>query len=74
MRIIGLYGHGRCGKTTTLNILKEMLRKAGKSISSRPHPNSDTPETFEYKGMVVCVAPGGDKNNLITIPSFTEFI
>lgn len=60
MRIIGLYGHGDCGKSETLNALKELLREKGKSISAKPHPWSEMPETFEYKGMVVCVAPGGD--------------
>lgn len=60
MRIIGLYGHGNCGKSHTLNYLKELLREAGKSISSQPHPDCEDPETFEYKGLIVCVAPGGD--------------
>lgn len=65
MRIIGLYGHANCGKSATLNILKELLRAAGKSISSVPHPYSDTPETFEYKGRIVCVAPGGDTRSIV---------
>lgn len=60
MRIIGLYGHGNCGKSHTLNYLKELLRVAGKSISLKPHPDCEDPETFEYQGMIVCVAPGGD--------------
>lgn len=60
MRIIGLYGHGDCGKSETLNTLKELLRASGKSLSGSPHPNSEMPETFEYKGMIICVAPGGD--------------
>lgn len=59
-RIIGLYGHGDCGKSETLNYLKEMLRDEGISISLKPHPWSEKPETFKYKGKVVCVAPGGD--------------
>lgn len=46
-------------------MLKEMLRGAGKSISSQPHPDSDTPETFEYKGRIVCVAPGGDTRAIV---------
>ena len=50
MRIIGLYGHGQCGKSATLNELKELLRAAGKSISKQPHLYSESPETFEYKG------------------------
>lgn len=65
MRLIGLYGHANCGKSATLNMLKELLRAEGKSISSEPHPESDTPETFEYNGMVVCVAPGGDTKEIV---------
>lgn len=65
MRIIGLYGHSNCGKSATLNMLKELLRSEGKSISSYPHPNSDTPETFEYKGLTVSVAPGGDTGEIV---------
>ena len=65
MRIIGLYGHANCGKSATLIILKELLRAVGKSVSSMPHPNSDTPETFEYNGLIVCVAPGGDTREVV---------
>jgi hypothetical protein len=65
MRIFGLYGHANCGKSATLNILKELLRAAEKSISSKPHPDSDTPETFEHKGQIVCVAPGGDTRGIV---------
>ena len=65
MRIIGLYGHSNCGKSATLNMLKELLRIAGKSVSSNPHPNSDRPETFEYKGVTVCIAPGGDNEEVV---------
>lgn len=65
MRIIVLYGHTNCGKSATLNMLKELLRAAGKSISSIPHPDSDTPETFVYNGLVVCVAPGGDTKEIV---------
>ncbi len=64
MRIIGLYGHSNCGKSETLNELKEMLRAAGKSISVEPHPWNDMPESFEYNGYVVCVAPGGDSREI----------
>ncbi len=65
MRIIGLYGHGSCGKSATLNFLKELLREAGKSLSRTSHPNNDSPETFEYKGLVICVAPGGDTYDIV---------
>ena len=46
-------------------MLKELLRAAGKSISSMPHPASDTPETFEYEGQIGCVAPGGDTREVV---------
>ena len=65
MRIIGLYGHGSCGKSATLNMLKELLRVAGKSISSKPHPWCEAPETFEYMGLIVCVAPSGDTKEIV---------
>lgn len=65
MRIIGLYGHANCGKSATLNYLKELLRSAGKSISFQPHPNNERPETFKYKGLIVCVAPAGDDENAV---------
>lgn len=65
IRIIGLYGHGQCGKSATLNDVKELLRAAGKSISMQPHPHSESPETFEYNGHVVSVAPAGDTREIV---------
>lgn len=65
MRIIGLYGHGQCGKSATLNELKELLRVEGKSVSMKPHPYSENPETFGYNGYVVCVAPAGDTREIV---------
>ena len=65
MRVIGLCGHGSCGKSATLNMLKELLRATGRSISSTPHPCCEAPETFEYKELIVCVAPGGDTREIV---------
>lgn len=65
MRIIGLYGHGQCGKSATLNELKKLLRVAGKSVSMKPHPHSESTETFEYNGLEVCVAPAGDTRGIV---------
>ena len=65
MRIIGLYGHCNCGKSETLNELKKLLRAVGKSVSTEPHPWSEMPEMFEYNGLVVCVAPGGDSREIV---------
>lgn len=66
MRIIALYGHANCGKSNTLNRLKMILRGVGMSVSSIPHPWCEHPETFSYKGLVVCVAPAGDDMNAIS--------
>lgn len=65
MRIIGLYEHGQCGKSATLNDVKKLLRVAGKSISKQSHPYCESPETFEYNGFVVCVAPAGDTREIV---------
>lgn len=65
MRIIALYGHSNCGKSQTLNYLREQLRAAGKSISVNGPHKGDEPETFLYNGKVVCVAPGGDTGEIV---------
>lgn len=64
-KLIVLSGHSNCGKSDSLNRLKELLRLAGKSVSSAPHRNSDDSETFMYKGLVVCVAPAGDAGDIV---------
>lgn len=67
IRIIGLYGHGQCRKSAAQNELKELLRTAGKSVSKQSHPYSESPETFEYNGCVVCVAPAGDTREIVEV-------
>ena len=62
---MALFGHSNCGRSETLNELKELLRAAGKSMSLAEHPYCELPETFEYKGMIVCVAPGGDSREVV---------
>jgi energy-coupling factor transporter ATP-binding protein EcfA2 len=64
-RIIALYGHANCGKSATLNFLRELLRQNGKSISKNGPHSGDTPETFLYKGQIVCVTPDGDNEEVI---------
>lgn len=64
-KLIVLYGHSNCGKSDSLNRLKELLRLSGVSTSKTPHPNSDDPETFMYKGLLVCVAPAGDTGDIV---------
>lgn len=65
MQIIALYGHAQCGKSSTLNILREILRREGKSISLNGPHNHDRPETFDYHGRIICVAPGGDTKEVV---------
>lgn len=64
-RIIALYGRSECGKTTSLNYLRDLLRVNGVSLSSNPPYIGDKCETFLYKDMIVCVCPGGDTEVVI---------
>lgn len=65
MQIIALYGHAQCGKSSTLNMLREILRREGKSISLNGPHHHDRPETFDYNGKIICVAPGGDTKEVV---------
>lgn len=65
MHIFALYGHARCGKSSTLNMLREILRREGKSISLNGPHHHDRPETFDYNGKIICVAPGGDTKEVV---------
>lgn len=45
--------------------MKELSITLGKSISLAEYPNCDMLETLEYKGLIVCVTPGGDTWKLV---------
>ena len=64
-RIIALYGHAGCGKSRTMNILRELIRKNGKSISSNPPYSGEKRETFLFNEQVVCLCPGGDNGDIV---------
>lgn len=65
-QIIVIYGHKDCGKTYTLNFICQLLRKnGGESLSPRPQLLGDAPETFNYKGTIICVCPGGDTGDIV---------
>ncbi|MCM1511441.1 MAG: hypothetical protein NC116_12100 [Clostridium sp.] len=64
-RIIALYGHAQCGKTSCLNMVRELLRANSEGLSSNPPYSGDKCETFRYKGQIVCICPGGDTKELI---------
>lgn len=64
-RIIALYGHAECGKSRTMNILRELIRENGKSISSNPPYSGEKRETSLLNGQVVCLCPGGDDEAVV---------
>ncbi len=64
-RIIALYGHAECGKSRTMNILRELIRENGESISSNPPCSGEQRETFLFKDQVVCLCPGGDDGEVV---------
>lgn len=65
-RIIAIYGHHDCGKTSTLNYVRELIRTlGGVSLSTNPPYSGDKPETFDYKGLIICVCPGGDTGEIV---------
>ena len=64
-RIIALYGHAQCGKSRTMNILRELIRKNGKSISYNPPYSGEKRETFLFNEQVVCLCPGGDNGDIV---------
>ena len=56
-KIIGLYGRKNSGKTTTLNLLIELLGEKGKG---------DDPVTIEnYRGKKIVISPGGDTKAIV---------
>lgn len=70
-KVIGLYGHASCGKSTTLNLLKDKLRQHGKALATYPH-DGEVQELFLYRDTRVCVAPGGD-NGWVTCNNIKYF-
>ena len=56
-KIIGLYGRQNSGKTTTLNLLIELLEREGQE---------DNPVTIDdYRGKTIGTTPGGDDEDVI---------
>ena len=64
MRVIALKGVAYSGKTPTLNILREMLREEGVSLSDSPG-TGDIPEAFKVGDLIIGVAPGGDFREIV---------
>ena len=56
-KIIGLYGRKNSGKTTTLNLLIELLGGKGKG---------DKPVIIDnYRGKKIVITPGGDNKDIV---------
>lgn len=70
-KVIALWGHANCGKSTTLNILKDKLRQHGESLAVYDH-DGEKLESFRYRDTLVCVAPGGD-NGWVTCNNIKYF-
>ena len=64
-RIIAVFGHAQCGKSSSINYVREMLRENGESLSLNPPYTGDRCETFRYKGQIIYVCPGGDTKEVI---------
>ena len=64
-RIIAIFGHAQCGKSSSINYVRGLLREHGESLSSNPPYKGDWCETFRYKDQIVCVCPGGDTKEVI---------
>ena len=55
-KIIGFYGRLGSGKTTTLNLLIELLGEKGQG---------DNPVTINYRGRKIVITPGGDSADIV---------
>ncbi|MEE1059201.1 MAG: hypothetical protein U0K92_07455 [Treponema sp.] len=63
-KIIALYASSDAGKTTTLNILIDILRIVSDSYTiSKEY---DAYATFEFNNETICVCTGGDSKDVIT--------
>ena len=63
-KIIAFYATSDAGKTTTLNILIDMLRIV--SDSYKISKEYDACATFEFNSETICVCTGGDSKDVIT--------
>lgn len=65
-KIIALQGRAQCGKTSTLNLLIDLLAVATGKHNSMPLPHKgDRREIFVIKGVTVGIATGGDTEDIV---------
>lgn len=63
--ICALYGHSNCGKSATLNHLRELLCNQGESMHLQSLHGTDKRETFLFHGKTICLTPGGDNEQVM---------
>ena len=65
-KIIALQGRAQCGKTSTLNLLIDLLTVATSKHTSMPLPHKgDRHEIFKINGVTVGIATGGDTQAIV---------
>ncbi|AEE15851.1 ATP-binding protein [Treponema brennaborense] len=65
MKVIGLYGRSNCGKTSTLNLLIDLLEEKTTGCK-KPSPQNnvcDRRETISFNGKIVSICTAGDNEN-----------
>lgn len=70
MKIIGLFGKSNQGKTTVLNqVIDWLINEGGEIIESEPkNPEKDNKDKcicIRYKGKLICIATGGDNQEML---------
>ena len=64
-KILVIYGHANCGKSETINFVRELIRQDGGESTASNVRAGDQNETFLYKGQIVCICPGGDTEDIV---------
>ena len=64
-KILVIYGHANCGKSETINFVRELIRQDGGVSTASDVRAGDQNETFLYKNQVVCICPGGDNEDIV---------
>jgi len=65
-KVIGLYGKGTCGKTSTLNKLIDLFStKYGQPKYKERYSENDIRVTFSLEDKVICIATGGDSGSIL---------
>ena len=65
-KVIALQGKAQCGKTSTLNLLIDLLEvETGECCSIPPTHQGDRKKIILINGIIVGIATGGDTENIV---------